>query len=694
MNETPDSRPPGDDELGQTLGDALRETPDDLVIPPPVTDIAERAAAKARARNARRTVGSVAASVLLVAGGVVAWNSANDGEPEQQEFAVESRDEEAAEPGAEVASDAGGSEAMTSELAERPAGPFLDVDPAEYSTAPGLEWVEATGPGDGSGSLSTLPDGRVMVRLWTPDDTGDRIFVTSDGSTWDQVPMPAGVSANVVDLGERLWIVTGWENGDFEFGEVVYVSTDQGSSWQPLDVPGLGAEADGYLVTRSYIGAAAAFGDQAVVATSSFTDVDFQQIAVDQGLAESREQVIGWGTNSDETGLVSITVEVGNRVDQDVDGEDEPFQFESFEFAPEELGLTSDVAELLVGREIDGFTIFVGDAAGVTPVADLEGSASRLLAAGGQLVLSGFDMTGPILWTSPDAQTWTPIPSGDGFELAGDFGGQLWGGGWSPEGFVAQRLVGGAVETVASFPGLSQNSLLSVGPSGMASTVFVEQGPFEEEAFSVDEFEGDAFPADEFEGETFEAESGEVLPVGPIASKDGIELRFEPDGTGVLIDTTTDEVLRAFSLEEVNGAEPPAGVIEIEEPTFSLRIEDPVTGEELVTFTADDYTDGLGPDEVVTAGSAVEGFDEVTEPAFEAEFQPPENWIAWSADGTDWSFERVTDAFGLAEGQDAWTQVAVGDGYVVAMLETFDATQTESFEAVAPNVVWFTAQTG
>ena len=161
--------------------------------------------------------------------------------------------------------------------------------------------------------------------------------------------------------------------------------------------------------------------------------------------------------------------------------------------------------------------------------------------------------------------------------------------------------------------------------------------------------------------------------------------------------------LREFSLEEVGGAEPPAGVIEIEEPTFALRIEDPETGEELVTFTAEDYADGFEPDAAVTTGSAIEGFEEAADgeffeagpgTTFEGEYVPPENWIAWSADGTDWSFERVVDTFGLAEGQDAWTQVAVGDGYVVAMLETFDATQTESFEAVAPNVVWFTAQTG
>ena len=41
MNDTPDPRiPPAEDQLGQALGDALRSDTDDLVIPPPVANIA------------------------------------------------------------------------------------------------------------------------------------------------------------------------------------------------------------------------------------------------------------------------------------------------------------------------------------------------------------------------------------------------------------------------------------------------------------------------------------------------------------------------------------------------------------------------------------------------------------------------------------------------------------------------------
>ena len=511
MNETPESPPPGDDDLAGALGDALRDAPDDLVIPPPVADIAERAAAKARARNTRRTVGSIAASVMLVAGGVVAWNSANDGEPDQQEVAVESVDDPAEASALEE--DAADSAASTSASAEDSGpGPGLaDVDPAEYSTAAPLTWAEIGGPADGGGSLMTLPDGRVMVRLWSGDGA-DQVLVTDDGETWTPVPMPQGVSPNFVDLGDELWVVTGWDTtvDAVEFGDGVYVSSDQGTTWQTLDVPGLDETNDSYLVTRGYIGAAAAFGDQAVVAVSSFTDVDFVQIAIDQGIASSPEQVYGWGTTTDENDVTTVTIDVGPASDADR----EPFASETFTFTPDELGLPSDVFSLHGGPEND-FTIFLGDAAGLVPVADFDGNPARMLVAGDELVLTGFSGTGAAMWTSNDATTWTMTDVGDSFEVAGRFQDALWGGGWSPDGFVIERLGGSDVERVATFPGLSLNSLLSAGPSGIAATVTVEVGSFDEEAFPVEPFDDEEFPV---------AESG-VLEPGVMASRNGIELR-------------------------------------------------------------------------------------------------------------------------------------------------------------------------
>lgn len=693
MNETPDPRQP-DDELVEALGDALREAPDDLVIPPPVADIAERAAAKARARNTRRTVGSIAASVMLVAGGVVAWNVANDSDPDEQEVAIESSEEPATEAAVDSAL---ADEAATSEMADVPVRPLIDVDPAEYSTAPSLQWTEISGPAEGSGSLMTLPDGRVMVRLWSNGGT-DQVLVTADGETWEPVALPADISPNVVDLGDALWVVTGWDSAATEFGDAVYVSSDQGASWQKLDVPGLGQASDDYLVTRSYLGAAAAFGDQVVVATSSFTELDMEQIAIDQGIASSAEQVVGWGSSSDENGTTTITIDIGNRSDIGLDDEDEPFQFETFEFTPEELGLPDDLGPIFSGPDTDTFTILAGNADGLSPVAELDGSPSRMVVGDGVVAMSGFTPEGPALWTSVDAATWTEVDAGDGFELGGEFQGDLWGGGWSPEGFAVQRLGAGGVETVAAFPGLNLNNLLSVGPSGLASTVSADFQSFEE-----------PFPVESIEGDEFLPEGSAELPPGVMATKDGIELRVEEDGTGTLVDTNSGEVLREFSEAEMNADEVPAGVIELDDGTdFSLRIQDPVTGEELVTFSVEDYAQfGLVPNESGSSGFSVDGGSEtLSEGDFfeagegtsfiEGEFQAPENWLAWSANGVDWNFQRATEAFGVAEDEEAWTQLAVGDGYVVAMIETFTP-EAETFEGDAeffPTVRWFIAQAG
>ena len=48
---------------------------------PPVSSIAERAAARAKARNTRRAVVGIAASIAMVAGGIAVWNALDDDQP-------------------------------------------------------------------------------------------------------------------------------------------------------------------------------------------------------------------------------------------------------------------------------------------------------------------------------------------------------------------------------------------------------------------------------------------------------------------------------------------------------------------------------------------------------------------------------------------------------------------------------------
>ena len=53
--------------------------------------------------------------------------------------------------------------------------------------------------------------------------------------------------------------------------------------------------------------------------------------------------------------------------------------------------------------------------------------------------------------------------------------------------------------------------------------------------------------------------------------------------------------------------------------------------------------------------------------------------IGWSADGTSWGWQSVEDAFGV--GPDAWVELAVGDGFVLARVEVFETFAEEDFDS-------------
>lgn len=688
MNDTPDPRiPPAEDQLGQALGDALRSDTDDLVIPPPVANIADRAAAKARARTTRRTVGSIAASVALVAGGLVAVNATgNDGEVEQAVAVDNAEDPPASDTAATPPDDATGAESATSALVDEQPAPAPDLDPADISTGPTLDWVQIEGPGDQSGSLMATSDGRIVARLWSETGT-DAVMVTSDGRTWEPVPAPPGVSPGQIDLGSELWVMTAFDQSDPEPDETVYASEDQGATWRRLDVPGVGEVSDGFVVTRTYVSGAVAFGDAVVVATSSWTDLDVPRIAIDMGIADSEEQVLGWGTSGGDDGIDTISIDIGEWSEADELGADGPSDLQTFEFTAEELGLGAEALSSIHDAERETFSVSVVGLDGVRSSQEFAGSPSRLTHVDGTLVVSSWTTDGSVVLSSTDGRTWTRTPAAEGFEVAGAVDGTIVGTDWAGRGFVVDRLTAGGLEQVAAFPELSPDSMLAAGPAGLAGTVHVSGG-------------------DQVVGPTPDLDPGDaptaadmVSESGVLASRDGIELRITEDGGGVLIDTTSDEVLRSFTPDEMEADEAPVGVTEIEEPEFWLRIDDPVTGEELVTFRMEDF-------ESFFTGSPEVGSETVTELAdgddfFEYEtYSAPATWVGWSADGTTWGFQTLGDAFGVPDDHDAWAQLAVGDGFVVAVVEQYAvATTAAQDEAVvgpgeAPVTRWFIARTG
>ena len=81
-------------------------------------------------------------------------------------------------------------------------------------------------------------------------------------------------------------------------------------------------------------------------------------------------------------------------------------------------------------------------------------------------------------------------------------------------------------------------------------------------------------------------------------------------------------------------------------------------------------------------------------------------WLGWSADGTDWGWQNLPDAFGITEGE-PWAQLAVGRDFAIARVETIvsptseeiaswrdDPSAHEEFLALeAPPLRWFIART-
>lgn len=604
MNEGPENTAEG--QTGEALADALRAAAADPVTPPPVADVVERAARRARQQTVRRRVGSVAASVVLVAGGLLVWNSVGgDGRSGsiRTEDLVEGSDDDG----------------VTESTAPQP---YDGADPTESSTGPVLEWQEVEGPDDGFGTLSTLADGRVLLQVHADGAPQASIytsaaFVTDDGRTWEPVPLPRGVDARVVALDGDRWIVTGQLASASDPLDTIRVSDDQGESWQSPYIRGL-TDTDGNVTSESFVTSVVRFGDSlaAALLPLSVVDQNFTVMVIDpEGVRSTRE-------------------------------------FSSALFWPRLL-------------QVDGTLV-----------------VSEFTSAAAPPEAESVSVIAQTVWTTTDGEVWAQVTSPtDDFFTHGVGDGAVWGTGIQDgeAGLSVRRLIGEQVEEVASFPALTgfapqavSSNGLAVGPSGLA-TVLQLGGVGSSSEDQVPDAEG--------------------LPVGVVASKDGIDFVFDEDGTSHLVDTTTGEVLRTFTAPNVGGIGAPGTVTGGQESDFWIRFEDPETGEELVTFTEDDIVAevpasvlGAAAPAASTPESADDEGGELGDP------ETPLHWIAWSADGHAWGFQSVADAFGLPEGGVAPRRVAVGDGFVVAAVSENPSQPPEGGPATGSLDRWFVAE--
>ena len=671
----------GDTELEAALGRALRQRVEPVWAAPPVSAIEQRVAARARARTVRRTVAGVAASATLIVGGLLAWAALDD--DGTSAVVVSPADPEAEVPAAEgiaaAPADGGGTPPPTAEPGDETLGPGAGADldggcaaagpsgaeddegvnrdgptPEELSTGPALQWTEIDTGFDDLYGMESVGDGRIIARTPQVTDTGDvayvaeKVIVTTNGTDWTDVPMPAEIVPEQIDISGDRWVVAGTETGFDPFDGTlgrVFFSDDQGANWTELalGLPPDPALTSPYVHEHSGVTAALASGKHIVVVVTTGRSLDLHELLEGRGLVPEGKSVLGW--HSSHSGLIGFELVDAGAASGTVtlfdDGSDS-MAIETMSLTYDELGLTDEERAVFDNSDGGRVLVLASDGGLAELVAEYEGWAWHSIATDEGFILK---VDGPreTVITSTDGRSWSESPSlGDGHSawVAG-LGGAIWRVGLKGfETLIIQRAdYGGAPVTVAACEGLSPMGGLAAGPAGLITTS-VPAAPYG--------------PANQTAG----------MLEGRIA-KDGYELRYnEPQGGITLWDLAEDSAVYVFESDDIVGEQPPEGVREVTDGGgFAVVFEDPDTGADLVTFTQEDL-----------AAVFMSAGDGMAVPLTLEEYEPPDVWVGWSADGTAWGWQLMADAFGIESGQ-PWAEFAVGGDFVLARVQAIEAPQ-------------------
>ena len=394
------------------------------------------------------------------------------------------------------------------------------------------------------------------------------------------------------------------------------------------------------MIEESGVTSALVSGENMVLVVSSGRHLDLYALFEGRGLVPEGKLVVGWQSSHDgsieldlvdgpEPGVTPSAAEVfrhtnGSRA------------VESLSLTYDELGMTAEERDQFEDPPLGSVLVYASDGSTVELVITFEGWAWPGVATD-----EGFTLkVGPqqTVLTSTDGRSWSEAPLlGGGYSpwIAGP-GGAFWQvDSDMPAALSIQRAgFAEAFRTVATFEGLEPVGL-AVGPAGLVTVAApIRDG-------------------------TNDIHIG--VPEGRVA-KDGYELRYnEPEGGVTLWDLEADTAVYVFGPEDRQGDQPPEGVRESsDDGEFAVVFEDPETGDDLVTFTYEDLAPVFEP-----AG------DSSTAPLAAGEYEPPELWVGWSADGTAWGWQLLNEALGIDNGE-PWAEFAVGNDFVLARIHTIE----------------------
>ena len=238
-------------------------------------------------------------------------------------------------------------------------------------------------------------------------------------------------------------------------------------------------------------------------------------------------------------------------------------------------------------------------------------------------------------WTEAQAERW----GSDGWGIVGAHAdGTIWRTtGLARRGSVLGRIEHGEdPETTATLEGVDFTGKTAVGPAGLSAVVAVIR-PVSDGFSSL--FSSEALKATAFAWARQDG-AGNGEPTVRFA-KDGYELRmYEPPRGMTLWDLSQAAAVRVYE-ESFDNSAVPENVRETGEGrSYEVTFLHPDTGSDLVTLTAWDLAGHFGEDS-------------------------GERWVGWSADGSQWEWQSVADAFGVDAAM-VDVQLAVGDDYLLA----------------------------
>ena len=541
---------------------------------------------------------------------------------------------------------------------ETPAGSVESAAPAgmrqTLSPEPALQWTQIDPPveqfygtrtrDDGTlgrtnlvSAFMTAPDGLVFVKV---NDGGHRrLLATSNGTDWEELPLPPNVQPQHIDVSSNRWVIAGRALGDevgvenrFDLDHVV-VSDNQGATWTevPIDPQTPHLFRDKHLYTLDLMVSA----DRIVLMSVVRPEMQVHDLFVEHGLAEPGDDVVFGGFRDDSViALVRSSDAENNYVHTEL-------SFEDLDLTDREKEII-DRWEHINAKHIGYIRLYAGDQDGLEIASELNsGLAHGVTTRDGFVVAVDRDEPGGWRYlASQDAREWGELyraSSNLGFPLSGvDADDEAWAvlSGAHFRNVLTKMRCGQAPTPVATLDGIQFSHAsgpgIHVGSAGFAAV---------------------AEPVEEFRSLFDFDHANVIVGFSETITKGGYELRLGEPVRGI---TLWDAVANApvYEWADAYSGNTPPGVRESgADQAFQITFEAPDTGEDLVTFSMGDLSIVSG----VMRYARLFGYRGSSE----------STWVGWSADGTGWNWQDAVDAFGLETQPDS-VKIAVGRDFVIA----------------------------